>query len=603
MRAVLVRFSSSSFNSRSGSAGLSWRSQIETVSKKSRYLWFGGLILLVFLLGLFPVVNGDIWWHLRTGQLILERGEVPDTDWFTYTNPDAKWTDLHWGFQVIAATLWALGGAAALVIAKSMVGSGVFALGLSNCDKQAPAWCIVLAWIPAAIVFAGRYYVRPEMASLLLLMAFITVLHWSWQRPRLLWLLPLLQVLWVNQQGLFILGGVLLGCFWCEWLYRYWTTTPKDKAEFPISLKQLGLVTVATAIGTLVNPYGLRGAMFPLELFAKVRGEDRAFFFQFSGELAGMNEFVSQHPLGVFGLFTNLSSGVLMLLVILAVSTLVMLAIRKQVNVFHWLLIIGFCYLTWQMRRNSVLLAVVAGYVLQHNVQILWLDAVEKGKATKSKWPSVLVAVVLGLLIVSVPTGFFHQVRLSFPPRQFGWGITNLYPHDAAKFLAKPGMPKRIYAMNEGAAAVCIFHLGPDQKVFADARLETNTRKTLQLYQAILAQLSDDYRGLAENLRTGPDEDNPEIPALLIDSYTLVKESQRMPRLLAGIIEGKKNNWQCVYCSFSDTDIPSDDRLPVSANVILGGCVFLDRAKAKELKLPDHGKTLARLLLRIRRSF
>ena len=66
-------------------------------------LWYAGLLLLVFLLGCHDIGNGDIWWHLKTGQLIWETGGVPRTDWYTYTNPDAEWIDLHWGFQLIVA--------------------------------------------------------------------------------------------------------------------------------------------------------------------------------------------------------------------------------------------------------------------------------------------------------------------------------------------------------------------------------------------------------------------------------------------------------------------------------------------------------------------
>src|SRR5437763_573731 len=58
-------------------------------------LWLAAFLLLVFLVGCVEIEDGDIWWHLRTGQLMLERGEIPHTDWFTYTNPDSPWIDLH----------------------------------------------------------------------------------------------------------------------------------------------------------------------------------------------------------------------------------------------------------------------------------------------------------------------------------------------------------------------------------------------------------------------------------------------------------------------------------------------------------------------------
>ncbi|HVV48955.1 MAG TPA: hypothetical protein VHO06_04795 [Polyangia bacterium] len=41
---------------------------------------------LAFLLGCTPLADFDVWWHLRAGQLILERGAVPRLDLFTYTD-------------------------------------------------------------------------------------------------------------------------------------------------------------------------------------------------------------------------------------------------------------------------------------------------------------------------------------------------------------------------------------------------------------------------------------------------------------------------------------------------------------------------------------
>src|SRR5262249_58675745 len=51
----------------------------------------------------------------------------------------------------------------------------------------------------------------PEIFSLLYLGCFLAVLWRAEERPALLWLLAPLQVLWVNTQGLFVLGPVLLG--------------------------------------------------------------------------------------------------------------------------------------------------------------------------------------------------------------------------------------------------------------------------------------------------------------------------------------------------------------------------------------------------------
>jgi hypothetical protein len=62
-------------------------SRVTTVHANRRQAWhyavLFALLALAFLLGCFPMGDFDVWWHLRSGQLILERGEVPRTDWFS----------------------------------------------------------------------------------------------------------------------------------------------------------------------------------------------------------------------------------------------------------------------------------------------------------------------------------------------------------------------------------------------------------------------------------------------------------------------------------------------------------------------------------------
>ena len=73
------------------------------------------------MLGVFPLKDADIYWHLRTGQIIRQTGEVPRTDIFTYTREGAPWIDLHWIFQVGVSRLFERGGAVALNLAKCAV--------------------------------------------------------------------------------------------------------------------------------------------------------------------------------------------------------------------------------------------------------------------------------------------------------------------------------------------------------------------------------------------------------------------------------------------------------------------------------------------------
>src|ERR1039457_5212 len=42
------------------------------------------------------LLDGDIGWHIRTGEYILDHGAVPKTDLFTFTKPGAPWFAWEW---------------------------------------------------------------------------------------------------------------------------------------------------------------------------------------------------------------------------------------------------------------------------------------------------------------------------------------------------------------------------------------------------------------------------------------------------------------------------------------------------------------------------
>ncbi|HEX7500728.1 MAG TPA: hypothetical protein VF524_10570, partial [Polyangia bacterium] len=121
----------------------------ESDPRKWRLAVFLALLALTFLLGCFPMGDFAVWWHLRTGQLILERGEVPRTDWFTYTNATRTWIDIYWLFQVGLALLYRIGGASPLVLLKAVFGTAVVALSLVARRSGGKTWPIVVAWLPA----------------------------------------------------------------------------------------------------------------------------------------------------------------------------------------------------------------------------------------------------------------------------------------------------------------------------------------------------------------------------------------------------------------------------------------------------------------------
>lgn len=515
---------------------------------RAEWLWFVGFLMLTFLVGCVQIEDPDIWWHLRTGQLIFERGEIPRTDWFTYSNPNSPWIDLHWGFQIIAAALWSLGGAVALVVFKSLLGTATFAIALLAARRGWPAWQSVACWLPSVLIYSGRNLVRPEMFTFLFLAAELAIVFHARRRPRLSWLLPAIQILWINMHGLFVLGLVVWFCFLAGEIMRAiqaWRRPAKkrrtshggrleeigtDPAQPPwgLWLAVSGLMLAAS----LINPYGLEGALFPFTLLRRIQGVDHAFYSQFSGEFRGFREFVAIY--GVAPVFGNLTMVSTVALFVFGVFSFVPQLLCRRLPLDRALLFAAFAYLAWQANRNGVLFALVGGVVLRANVGE-WLETASRLPRRSFHLGPVLAAAVLVFLIIGVPCDLLTTKRPAQIPRLFGFGeIPGAFAHDAARFLGRAGMPRRCFAIDEGAAAVYIFHNGPERRVFADARLEVNTRHTLERYLEIERQLALSDPRFVESLTQGvePEPDGAvETPALLISLRYLVSN----PALPGGV--------------------------------------------------------------------
>jgi hypothetical protein len=114
--------------------------------------------------------------------------------------------------------LYRIGGVSALVLLKAACGTAVVALSLVARRRGAKTWPAVVVWLPAVVMLTGRLCERPELFSLLFLATYLAVLGRAGERPRWLWLLPAIQVLWVNCHGFFVLGPMVLAAYIAEWV-------------------------------------------------------------------------------------------------------------------------------------------------------------------------------------------------------------------------------------------------------------------------------------------------------------------------------------------------------------------------------------------------
>jgi len=473
-------------------------------------LLFSMVLLWTFLGMCFPMFDTDFWFHLKTGEWILETGSIPAIDLYTFTDFDKPWIDLHWGFQVLITVLYRLGGVPLVTLVKSGVITTAVAVAWVAGGNTLPVWKKSALWILPIICICGRGNERPEMLSQLFLAAWLWIAASTDRRPGLIWYLPLVTLVWVNCHALFVLGLVVGFCYAADALIRE-MLNGRFGLEPRTSGPELRTVWIAgglVALTCFINPYFEQGALFPLTLYRKFSVE-KGFYSANIGEFRPPIDFVLKF--GVGNIYVLAESGVWLLT---AASFVALLSVRHRWSLFRLLLFTGFSHLAWQATRNTNIFALVSGFIACGNFgdcrgssSGLSASKTDKRLVVRTKW---MMALMAGLC-VAVVTGWWNEIGEKNKP--FGLGeAAHWFIHDAAKFAGHPGFPKRAFVAHIGQAEVYVYHNGPQRRVFMDARLEVCTRQTFEVYNAILMAMAAGDSSWQRVFSDG------ELPVVILDS-------------------------------------------------------------------------------------
>jgi hypothetical protein len=255
-------------------------SQIATGSDKIAHpAWFRFLapsaadllfiILLVAMSGgaLSTRLLGDasIGWHIRNGEQILRTHSITRTDSFSVTMGGQNWYAWEWLYDLKIAGIHHWLGLNGVVFFSAAIIALTFALTLRlslqrGADLPVAAFLLVLSLGVSMI----HLFARPHVLSWLFTVIWFQVLDSSEttdgpENRRRLWYLPVLMLLWVNLHGGFVLGFALLGLYLMSAAIGYFRGLDKEMhRRMAGRLRELGIVTTASLLASLINPYGCK---------------------------------------------------------------------------------------------------------------------------------------------------------------------------------------------------------------------------------------------------------------------------------------------------------------------------------------------------------
>jgi hypothetical protein len=412
------------------------------------------LPVALFALAVRPLTDPDLWWHLRTGQWIVENGSAPRTDFFSFTMPGTPWVDHEWLGEAGLYLLYRAGGPAALILSAALVIVGTF-VGVYRLSELRPH-VAVFTTIAAALATALLWDVRLQIATLMFAVFCLLILRRAKQgKRRWLWVLPPLFLLWANVHAGFMLGLVLLGTAWVGDAGEYILATrfagrvppPAFPPETPSARYLIDLAAAGMLSGgaTLINPYGLELYRASLATFSNQT------FHRFIIEWHAPD---LQDPrfLPYVALWGALIAG-------LALS-------ERRPTLTDMLYVLGFGFMAWQAARNIPFFVITAAPLITRQVAT-WRFARSTAQSTQPLARRLIALDCAVLALAGLACLLQAGTMLSRVPDV----MARAYPIGAADYIARerPAGPL-LNSYNFGG--YLIWRLQPAYPVFIDGRAE-----------------------------------------------------------------------------------------------------------------------------------
>jgi len=313
---------------------------------------------IAFLLAMpVAMTDTDLWYHLNGGRYFWTMGRVPDTAFFSYITPEKHWINYFWGFQALVYPIHNYFGYTGLIMFKALLlsGTALFLYHLFRGNEPGRYSPYVIALLALALfVLTGRTAgVRPHLFSYLFIPFFLYAFE---ARGRLLPILPIATVIWVNVHGVeWIVGALICGAYFIGAIYQRFIN--KD-----FSQKGLIFWTLACLPALFVNPHGYQILYTPFAI-----PPDLEMFIQ---ELA-QKELTDFLTVLVSGFQIKTDYAAQSILFISTALTLIYLFLHKRLRLEHAVIGIGAIFLLFQGVRfiwewlllSSVILKALIGAI------------------------------------------------------------------------------------------------------------------------------------------------------------------------------------------------------------------------------------------------
>lgn len=234
---------------------------INIKNKKGVTLFLTFTIIIMCSIFLFNYGN-DFYWHLKTGEYIINSKKIPNIGIFSYyaINNNLTWTSHEWLFEVIIylykSVFYQYGAIIYIILSLVILSFILWRLNQESFIKY-PFYTVIWAII-SMLILANKILPRPHLISYILFAATILIAFQIRKKEnnKIIFLIPIISILWSNiHGGSSNLSYIIYGIFLLD------SITKKDKN---LSLKYF-LMIVLSLSSIILNPHEIKMILYPYQ--------------------------------------------------------------------------------------------------------------------------------------------------------------------------------------------------------------------------------------------------------------------------------------------------------------------------------------------------
>lgn len=437
----------------------------------------------------FTLNDPDLWWHLKTGQYILDTWSVPDVDPFAYTTPQPLNEDqkmglqANWLGQIFYYLSYSIGGYTGIGLARALlITLPMLILAFWMWRNGAGAFVTLAVVSMPALLFSLQLFYsfeRPQGLSFSLVLVVVLLLERIKGKSRVkgfdfsFVLLPAVTAIWSNIHGGFIVGNIVIVIYMAS--EAFMAVLRKLASKGNENARPVFYALCAAAIAaSFINPntYKLFYIYFTgmLKMFlshvtSSLSGSDEGWVAEVVLEYKPLYYFykeLSYNWLVLYWIFTALLYALL----------LIKYWLRRRFDLAEFLTVSFVVIFANTYARGLMFsLSVMPFYMAR---TMLDMKMPGKAPAVAARAAAILMLVLTFALTIMV----YQKPAASLKPSMTKSWLTPWYPTRAVEFLrANPISPPMYNYYTWGG--FFIWNMYPEYKVFIDGRALDNDANSI----------------------------------------------------------------------------------------------------------------------------